>query len=500
VRDNCTKYWPESKEALTRCPYWTEKVNCLNNFASVHNYSYLITESNYVGEFTKKKVLISDEGHNIEGQLINFIKLPITQDHLDKVNKFLDSGNKFSFQRTGLNTPNFEKLQIHAQWVEKLNGSIVIAIEKIKSLAKQALTEKEYLEYEFKNASDKDKGNIGEMIDGKLKRLDDLQGDLKSLESLQENQIAFFLRDIAESLDNWVVYEQYSKTGAIEKIEFQPIRVSKYAYDKYLRLGDLNIIMSATILDYTRVASDLGIDLKEAHYIEIEPPFPAERHKIFNLGIADFGYCQTETKQQKDEFYRQVVERIDSILDLFPEERGIIHATTYEITSYLKHNSKHCNRLTFHGSKDRSQKLEEHKQKKGSVLVSPSMTEGVDLKGEFSKFQILIKVPFPDLSDERIKKRKAVDPASYNFRTANTIIQSIGRSVRSEKDECITFTLDSRFGGFCQWNYKMMKLFNRHIRPNSDLVKLFGAENARNLVKPIARGSKDKVKAYVKPY
>jgi len=40
-----------------------------------------------------------------------------------------------------------------------------------------------------------------------------------------------------------------------------------------------------------------------------------------------------------------------------------------------------------------------------TVLISPSMMEGVDLADDMSRFQILCKVPFPYLGDAAIKKR-----------------------------------------------------------------------------------------------
>lgn len=100
------------------------------------------------------------------------------------------------------------------------------------------------------------------------------------------------------------------------------------------------------------------------------------------------------------------------------------------------------------------------------------MTEGIDLKDSSSRFQILVKVPYPDLKDERIKKRKRLDPDFYRFKTANTIIQSIGRSVRSESDYAVTFTLDSRFESFTRKNPDLMALYTRHVRDDYEMLGL----------------------------
>ena len=71
------------------------------------------------------------------------------------------------------------------------------------------------------------------------------------------------------------------------------------------------------------------------------------------------------------------------------------------------------------------------------------MAEGVDLKGELSKFQILCKIPFPFLGDKVVKKKMSKWDWWYNTQTIRTIIQSVGRSIRSETDTAVTYILDS---------------------------------------------------------
>ena len=85
-----------------------------------------------------------------------------------------------------------------------------------------------------------------------------------------------------------------------------------------------------------------------------------------------------------------------------------------------------------------------------TVLLSPSMQEGVDLKGDMSRFQILCKVPYPYLGDKLIRKRMNKWGWWYPLQTAKAIVQSVGRSVRTETDEAITYILDEDWERF--WN------------------------------------------------
>ena len=66
-------------------------------------------------------------------------------------------------------------------------------------------------------------------------------------------------------------------------------------------------------------------------------------------------------------------------------------------------------RLLSHDSKNRNYILEEHlKGNRPTVLLSPSMEEGVDLKNELSRFQIICKIPYPYLGDKLVKQRMKI--------------------------------------------------------------------------------------------
>jgi Rad3-related DNA helicase len=73
------------------------------------------------------------------------------------------------------------------------------------------------------------------------------------------------------------------------------------------------------------------------------------------------------------------------------------------------------------------------------------MMNGVDLKDELSRFQIILKVPFPNLMSSKIKKRLETNPDWYNWKTLVDVMQSYGRSIRSRNDWAETYVLDSCF-------------------------------------------------------
>ena len=97
------------------------------------------------------------------------------------------------------------------------------------------------------------------------------------------------------------------------------------------------------------------------------------------------------------------------------------------------------------------------------------MSEGVDLKGDHSRFQIICKVPYPYLGDNIVRKRMAKNKKWYPMKTAISIVQSCGRSIRSISDTAVTYILDS------DWKY--------FYRKNKDVFPAI--ETSRVMFKPL---------------
>jgi len=162
------------------------------------------------------------------------------------------------------------------------------------------------------------------------------------------------------------------------------------------------------------------------------------------------------SKAHLDKTLPSLIEAIKAILSEHKNVKGIIHTHSYYTANRVK-NSIRDKRLLIHNSNNRDVILEKHERsKEPTVLISPSMTEGVDLKGDISRFQIICKVPYPFLGDKLVKKRMNRWKWWYPLQTAKTVVQSVGRSVRSDTDYAVTYILDSNWSGFY---YKNKNLF-----------------------------------------
>ena len=237
--------------------------------------------------------------------------------------------------------------------------------------------------------------------------------------------------------DNWVynLVEAYGRKG--RRLEFKPVDVSPYTDGMLFNKGEKVILMSATILDKHAFCESLGISSDDACFISVPSPFPAGSRPVVSVPVGKMSYREIESTLPK------LRDMIKQLIDQHPNEKGIIHCHTYKIANYLKKNIK-SRRLLVHSSDNRDEVLQKHiSSNTATVLLTPSMTEGVDLKDDLSRFQILCKIPYPYLGDKIVKKRMHKWKWWYSLQTAKSIIQSIGRSVRNEKDFAVTYILDS---------------------------------------------------------
>lgn len=107
---------------------------------------------------------------------------------------------------------------------------------------------------------------------------------------------------------------------------------------------------------------------------------------------------------------------------------------------------------------------------KPTVLISPSLYTGLDLKDDLSRFQIVTKVPYPDLGDRWINEKRKINGRWYNWQTALRLVQGYGRSIRSKEDYAVTYVLDSGFENFVKKNKNILPdWFTQSIQ--SDLIE-----------------------------
>ena len=231
----------------------------------------------------------------------------------------------------------------------------------------------------------------------------------------------------------------------MEEVVFQPLEVGAYT-TMLFDAADTVLLMSATVFSKEVFCRTLGISEEDAAFIRVkESSFPVENRRIRVLDVAQL------SRATMDASLERVAKAVDEIMTHHAGERGVVHTTSYQQANYIMEHVSEPNRArltTTEGAASRSELLRVHGETSESVLISPSLYQGVDLKDDLSRFQVLVKVPYPDLSERRTRVKLERDRGWYDWQTALRLVQTYGRSVRSDTDYAVTYVLDSNFGWF----------------------------------------------------
>lgn len=203
------------------------------------------------------------------------------------------------------------------------------------------------------------------------------------------------------------------------------------------------VLVSATVNKKT--LSLLGVNPdKSGRVIEQSSTFPVRRRPVYYWPVARVGYTMDE---QSKKYWRRA---IDQIIDGRLDRKGIIHSVSYGRAVEIVRESKHAQSGIFilhTREKGLEACLQEFRGRKGAaVLVSPAVTEGLDFPMQQAEYQIIAKMPFPDMSDPLTKVRKKRDKDYIPYQVLQHVVQMTGRIVRSMEDQGETWVIDDHFG------------------------------------------------------
>ena len=138
------------------------------------------------------------------------------------------------------------------------------------------------------------------------------------------------------------------------------------------------------------------------------------------------------------------IKEIEQICEKHKGQKGLIHTHSMEILGFVKREMGNDNRYLYREPGISNEDIYKQHKERGddTVMVSPSMTHGIDLKDNLGEFQIIIKAPYSPLGDDRIKKKFNEDKAWYQNNMLSTLIQACGRCNRVKSDYAVTYILD----------------------------------------------------------
>lgn len=411
----------------TTCPYDMAKNKWMGGDIGLTNFHLFTTLALYQKNMLDSRaanVLIIDESHDFESTFSGFLSTKVSAKTLKKC---------------GFDGKEIESLD--DRYISKIK-----TIEKYLEFVERKLVpelEQKILLFEGKvsTAQKKQKILYTEYIQNIQSKLESFTHLFKSYENNPNNIVL----DINKSNSD----KMYSGVELTSQHIFIYEYINDYVWKKY----DHVIFMSASILDKQLFSFINGLDDKLTTYYEIPTPFDVNNRKIYYLKVGKMNYTN------KQDAFKAMIPWIKKILEKYSNKRGIIHTTNYEIAEWVKENITDS-RLLFHNNENRNDILEKHLTGlEPTVLVSPSMMSGIDLKDDLARFQIILKVPYPNISSNMIKGRQKANPNWYSLKTAMDLIQTYGRAVRSTKDYADTFILDENFSDVLRYNQYLPKYF-----------------------------------------
>lgn len=404
------------------CPYEIAKKIWQGANVGLTNFHLFNTIALYAQKILEKRdshVLIVDEAHDFEAVFCDFITTSISARSLKKY---------------GFDLKEIEDYDKTLSRIKKISDFIGF----IKHQFSQDVTNKyTWLEEMIKNATPK------------------LRQEYSQYKAHCESQLfrfKYLIQEFEKKPDNWIldITKTNEKMYSGLLLEAKPVWGNDYIKEKIFNKYDHVIFMSGSILDKNMFSYITGLETDLTTYFDVPSTFPINRRPVYYLKVGKM------TWEQRKETFKEQLKYIDKILKKNKDRKGIIHSGSYEFTQWLQ--EQYINkRLIFHTPENRDEMLEKHiNATYPSVIVSPSMVSGVDLKDDISRFQIILKIPFPFLGSEKIKQRQKTKPEWYYWKTVCDLIQMSGRSIRSHEDWAETFILDSSLSDLLKYNIKLI--------------------------------------------
>ena len=447
------------------CEYFDQLNAALTSSHSIFNYSIFLGLLPNKKSLPERELLVLDEGHLLETEIVKFRGLTISKKRWKRYIqdlKIIDYG----YDDVG-------------HWIDFLIEieTKLLALTGNSSLAESlAIERKVKYNYDGNGAENNNNKNRKKIISASdlfdsdeviaQKYSDDERTSNKFSANLGDDLAVDAIRDaerltrtinnILENQKNWIISEINKENYEVVKVELKPLDVSTYCKSLFEKCSK-TLIMSATILNHNAFCRNVGLNPNEVKFIQVLSDFPLEHRPIIPVNIAYLNYNNLQSNEVK----LSIAKTVDNLMSLHKNDKGIIHTTSYEQLNFIKENISEANArrlLVTDPEIQRDEVIFEHTKTtaKPTVLISPSLHTGLDLKDELSRFQIITKVPHPNKSDRWTNAKREVDSEWYYWQTALKLIQAYGRSVRSKDDWARTYILDSAFGYFVKKNKDML--------------------------------------------
>ena len=224
--------------------------------------------------------------------------------------------------------------------------------------------------------------------------------------------------------------------------QFDPLKIAEYA-ERYLYHGVRKVILtSGTIVP--RTLTMMGIDMDDFDY------FDYAAREIGDTDRSPLIFIPTTfvSRNSGQEELIRLTERVDEIMEMECEHRGIIHTGNFEIRDFIYTHSKYQKLMVSNWTAKgdlTANVIRQYKETPAPVaLISPSVTTGYDFMGDYCRYQIIAKLPFPNLKATKVdRERERDDPNLGIYMMWQSLAQEFGRGDRADDDWQHVYIIDN---------------------------------------------------------
>ena len=400
---------------VCQCPYARAKSAALAGPIFCTNTAYFATLRHWRAEqLRKRRILIVDEAHNLEAQLVNVFTVAFPPEQA-----------KAWF---GGPLPRLDSAEdyraLMRDHLERMEGQLETVTRALEIMRPADVPAETFLRMPPSRAEQ------------------ELMAERESLESALARVRFFVDADDRE----WIVRYPAEPFATLELV---PLSVASMAADLLGESAEL-VVLSSAYLGHRRVIAEcFGLDASKLRSFASDSPFTVDQRPI------EYRPVGALSKATLARLEPALFAEVAAIMAAHPREKGLIHAPSYaagrRLVAHLAAGEPMLSRrlIWVDSTEAKARALELHRASPmPTVLVSPSLREGVDLPDDFLRFQVVTKLPYPDLGDPWTAARQTRDPRWYALETAKALVQAYGRSCRHAEDHGVTYILDGQFERF----------------------------------------------------
>jgi len=373
------------------CPYYEQIYNALDSHTCLMNFSSFLYQTHMSKRFGPRELMVVDEAHQMEPQLLGFIGITLHDRRL----------RHYGVELEKYQTP--EEYWIYFQEI----GLVEIMLKLIE---------------DAKEAED-------------IKAQDEYLSLAKKIRTFMH---------CMEREEEWVA--EFENVKGVSTVKLKPVFAHSKSYPYLLDYGRYCLMMSATILDVGIFCDSLGIARADVAALRMKNRFPVSNRLIHVRSAGNL----SGGKKKMPIWGPRLLDKVDEVIAEHPDDRGIVHTHNFAIADLLMSESVHRDRFLFQNNfRSKEQMLEVHADSCAGIIVAPAMHEGLDLVDDLSRFQVICKIPWANFYDDKqLARRVELDTNYYVWLTALKLVQSYGRSIRSEEDHAETYVVDGGFESF----------------------------------------------------